>query len=281
MEKNKHSTNKETGDDPFLGTGKPMRHSSINSATTRMTGKPPSPTPVRPRANQPGGTPGLLSLHDVHDEVISILNTLKTTHRDQTKNAVDAALKKCQEDLKARSQDKNIGTAESNILDREATRIGRARDELSKQTPETNGASSLGEDAAFEKRLRLELTRLMEDASAAIEAASQAKSRAEIEAASQTKSQAASASRGRGGHTPHRTVNDYRLISLSSENRTLIGQVKQLQAEKAQALREKSDLQRRLDELQDEVKPRRQDQPFEAKLGPWGKDWNPDSKRGG
>lgn len=256
--KKRRSTNKETEGDPFLGTGKPMKRSSIIIATTRKTEIPPSPSPARLRSSQRGGAPGLLNLHDAHDEVLSLLDKLKTTHRNQTMNEVDAALEGCQEDLKARARDKNTGTAESNILDREAAKIGRARDEASKQAPEADGAASLGEDAAFEESLRLALVRLMEDARAALEAVAQAKS------------QAASASRATGGYTPYRAGEDFRLMSLN-------GQVRRLRAEKEKALRENSDLQRRLDELQAS----RRDEPSGPKLGPWGKDWNIDSRRGG
>lgn len=268
--KKRRSTNKDPADDPFLGTGKPMRRSSVHIASKMATENLASPSPARPRNSQLGGTPGLLSLHDDHDEVLSLLNTLKTTQRNQTKSEVDAALRRCQEDLKARAKDKNTGTAESNILDREAAKIGRARDEASSQAPEADdGAASLGENAEFEESLRLALTRLIEDARAAIEAVAQAKS------------QAASASRATGGYIPYRAGEDFRLTSLNFENRTLSQQVKRLQAEKEQALRENLDLQRRVDELLDEVKARRRDQAFEAKLGPWGKDWNIDSRRGG
>ncbi|KAK7727311.1 hypothetical protein SLS63_007130 [Diaporthe eres] len=263
--KKRRSTNKETEGDPFLGTGKPMRRSSINIATTRTTEIPPSPSPARLRSSQLGGTPGLLSLHDAHDEVLSLLNTLKTAHRNQTMNEVDAALEECQEDLKARAKDKNTGTAESNILEREAARIGRARDEASRQAPEADGATCLGEDAAFEENLRLALTRLIEDARAALESAAQAKS------------QAASASAAPGGYIPYRAGEVFRLNALNFENQHLNGRVRRLQAEKEQALRKNSDLQKRLDELQAS----RRDEPFGPKLGPWGKDWNIDSRRGG
>lgn len=269
MKKKRRSTNKETGDDPFLGIGRPMRRSSINSATTRMTENPPTPSPVRLRSSQLGSAPGLLSLHDAHDEVLSLLDTLKTTHRNETENEVDAALRRCQEDLKARSKDKNTGTSESNILDREAAKIGRVRDIASRQAPDADYASNLGEDAAFEEGLRLALTRLIEDARAALEAAAQAKS------------QVASASRATSGYIPYRAGEDFRLTALNFENRTLSEQVDRLQAEKEQIQRENVDLQKRLDELLDEVKAYRRDQPFEAKLGPWGKDWNIDSRRGG
>lgn len=266
--KNKRrSTDKQIGDDPFLGTGRLMRRSSISSTTMRTPDNTLSPSPSRLRSSQLGNSPGLLSLHDVHDEVLSILDTLKTTHRNQTKKEVDAALMRCQEDLKGRAKDKNTGTAESNILDREAARISRARDEAYKQVAEAGGASSPGEGAVYQENLRLALTRLMDDARAALDAVAQAKS------------QAASASRATNRYIPYRVGEDFQLTALNFENRTLREKVKRLEAEKEQAEKEKSDLQSRLDELMAEVKARRREQPLGASFGPWGKEWNMDSRR--
>lgn len=288
IKKNRRSTDKETGGDPFLGTGKSMRRSSISSVTMRPMNNPPSPSPARIRSSQLGGTLGLLSLHDAHDEVVSLLDKLKTKHRNQTKNDVDAALRRCQDDLKARAKDKNTGTSESNILDREAVRIGRVRDEANRQTPKAHGAASpsTGEHAEFEESLRLALTGLVED------------SRAALEAVAQAKNQAASASRATSGYVPYRAGEDFRLTALNLENRTLeeqtkslraeIEQLRRLQAEIEHAHKENenlqrrnSDLQKRLDRQLDELKAYRRDDPFEDKLGPWGKDWNIDSRRGG
>lgn len=267
--KNKRrSIDKATRDDPFLGTGRPLRRSSISSTTMRTPDDLPSPSPSRLRSSQLGHSPGLLSLHDAHDEVLSILDTLKTTHRNQTKKEIDAALMRCQEDLKARAKDKNTGTAESNILDREAARISRARDEAYKQAPEAGGTTSSGEEAEYEDTLRLALTKLMEDARSALDAVAQAKS------------QAASASRARSGYTPYRAGEDYQLTALNFENRTLRDKVKRLEAEKEQAEKEKSDQQSRLDGLLAEVKARRREQPLGASFGPWGKEWNVDSSGG-
>lgn len=267
--KNKRrSVDKEARDDPFLGTGRPMRRSSISSTTTMRTpDNLPSPSPSRMRSSQLGDSPGLLSLHNVHDEVLSLLDNLKATHRNQTKKEIDDALLRCQEDLKARAKDKNTGTAESNILDREAARISRARYEANKQAAEAGGATSPGEKAAFEENLRLALTRLMEDARAALDAVAQAKS------------QAASASRATNRYIPYRVGEDFRLTALNFENRTLSEKVKRLKAEKEQAEKENSDLQRRVDELLAEVQARRREQPLGASFGPWGKEWNIDSKR--
>lgn len=267
--KNRRSTDEGIGGDPTLGTGEPLRRSSISNSTPRTTDDLSSPSPTRLRSSQIGGTPGLLNLLEAHDEVLSLLETLKITHRSQMKNEVDAALTRCQEDLKTRAKDKNTGTAESNILDREAARIGRARDDAGSKDPEAGGATSPGEAAESEESLRLALTRLIEDARAALEAVAQAKS------------QAASASRGIRGYIPYRVGEDFRLTSLNFENQTLNGQVKRLQAEKKQVQRENSDLQRRLDELLGELKAHRRDAPFETDLGPWGKEWNTDSRRGG
>lgn len=270
IKKNRRSADKESESDPFLGTGKPMkRFSNINNASTRTTPTDlPSHSPARLRSSQLGGTPGLLSLHDAQDEVTSLLETLKATQEIQMKNEVDAALRRCQEDLKTRSKDKMIGTAEANILDREAARIGRARDEASKRGPEAEEISSTVEGEVFEERLRLALTRLLEDARAALEAVAQARS------------QAASASRAASGYVPYRAVEDYRLMALNLKNRTVREQVERVQTEQEQVRREGSDLQRR----PEEPKARGRDEPYEPggeKLGPWGKDWNVDSRKGG
>lgn len=266
---NRRRTDEGIGGDPFLGTGEPLRRSSINIATPRAVDNLPSPSPMRLQSSQLGDTQGLLNLHDVHDEVLSLLDTLKITHKNQRKSEVDAALRRCQEDLKARAKDKNTGTAESNILDREAAKIGRVRDDASRKSTEAGGAASPGEAAAFEESLRLALTRLIEDARAALEAVAQAKS------------QAASASRGIRGYIPYRVGEDFRLTALNFEIRTLSDQVERLQAEKEQVQREKLDLHRRLDELLGELKAHRRDKPFETNLGPWGKEWNMDSRRSG
>lgn len=267
--KNRRRTDEGIGGDQFLGTGEPLRRSSVNIATPRTMDNLPSPSPTRLRSSQLGDTPGLLNLHDAQNEVLSLLDTLKTTQKDQRKSEVDAALRRCQEDLKARAKDKNTGTAESNILDREAAKIGRARDDAGRKDTEARSAASPGEAAAFEQSLRLALTRLIEDARAALEAVAQAKS------------QATSASRGIRGYIPYRVGEDFRLTALNFENRTLSDQVERLQAEKEQAQRENSDLQRRLDELLGELKEHRRDKPFETNLGPWGKEWNTDSRRSG
>lgn len=267
--KNKRrSVDKETRDDPFLGTGRPMRRSSISSTTTMRTpDNLLSPSPSRLRSSQVGDSPGLLSLHDVHDEVLSLLDNLEATHRKQMKKEVDDALLKCQEDLKARAKDKNTGTAESNILDREAARISRARDEANKQAPQADGTTSPEEKAAFEENLRLALTRLMVDARAALDAVAQAKS------------QAASASRATNRYIPYRVGEDFRLTALNFENRTLSEKVKRLKAEKEQAEKENLELHKRLDELLAELKAHRREQPLGASFGPWGKEWNMDSRR--
>lgn len=261
----RRSTDKDNGVDPFLGTGRPMRRSSVNSVTMRMPDNLHSPSPTPLRSSQLGGTPGLLDLHDAHSEVLSLLDGLKATHREQTKSEVDAALKRCQEDLKARSKDKNIGTSESNILDREAARIGRARDEAGRQTPEADGAPSAPADAVSEDSLRLALKRLLEDARAALEAGTRAES------------QAAAALRANGGYIPYRAGEDFHLAALSLKHRTLVEEMESLQAENEQVRRENSDLQGKLDELMG----RGRDEPLPAKLGPWGKEWNIDSRRGG
>lgn len=268
INKKRRSADKESGSDPFLGTGKPVKRLlTIDSARRRtIPTELSSPSPARLRGTQLGGTPGLLSLHDVHDEVNSLLDTLKITQRIQMKNEVDVALSRCQEDLKTRSKDKTMGTAEANILDREAARIGRARDEASKRAQEADAVLGTEEDPDLEENLRLALTRLIEDARAAIDSVAQAKS------------QAASASRAKGGYVPYRAAEDFRLAALHLENRKLREQMKRIQAEQEQVHRESSDLQRRLEELKLRDEPC---EPIETKLGPWGKDWNLESKKGG
>lgn len=261
----RHRPDKGSNSDPFLGTGRSMNTflSLTSNTTSTSTPGPLSPSPLLLRSNQLGGTPGLLNLHDAHEEVVSLLNTLKTMQRKQTKNEVDAALRKCQEDLKGRSKDKTIGTAEANILDREAARIGRARDEASKQTPETDMASSPGGDAVFEVNLRLALTKLIEDA------------RAALEAMVQEKDKTASASRSTARYHAYSGAEYYRLKAIDLEKRTLEDQVERLSAEQEQVRKENSDLNRTLEQL----KAHRQDEPMDT-LGPWGKEWSCDSRRG-
>jgi len=251
------STDKKNGSDPFLGTGKPLElfRSSNGAARRATTTELPSPSLTRLRSSQLGGTPGFLTLHDVHEEVLSLLDMLRAAHRDHTAKEVDAALQRCQEDLMARSKDKTIGTAEANILDREAARIGRARGETARRAPNT-------EDAAFQESLRLALARLIGDA------------RAALDAAAQEKSQAASASREGKEYIPHLFEDDSRMTALNNENRTLKDQVDRFQADT-------SDLQKKLDGLTKELKAYRRDLPNPMEWGPWGKEWNTDSKRGG
>lgn len=212
-----------------------------------------------------------MDLHDTQGEVLSILKKLENAHRVHTANEVEAALERCQVDLRVRSKDKAIGTAEGNILDREAARIGRVGG-----TPTKTGRET--EDAVLLRSLRRELIRLVEDARAAIDAADQAKS------------QAASSSgpRETRGYIPYRVGDDSRVAALNSENlelrseiRELKKQVDQLQAEKEQACKEgelarkeQSDLFSKVDRLTEEVKGYRRD-------APWGKDWNAGSRKSG
>lgn len=268
------SNDMESDSDPFLGSGRRMsRFFSINSATTTTTtSDPQSPSLGRLSSSQLGGSPGLLNLHDAQDEVISLLDELKTAQRKQIKNEVDAALRSCQDDMKARSKDKTIGTAEANILDREAARMGRARDEATKHVPDSNERARCPmEDAGFEESLRLALAKLIEDA------------RAALEAVAQFKSQPASASLATRPYKPYPGA-DHRLVAMTQENRTLNGQMARLITEQQQARRENLDLKRRLkasETLRTSKCDSDQDGPVVTKLPPWGKDWNLDSRRGG
>lgn len=64
------------------------------------------------------------------------------------------------------------------------------------------------------------------------------------------------------------------MTALNNENRTLNDQVGRFQADT-------SDLQKKLDGLTKEVKAYRRDLPNPMEWGPWGKERNTDSKRGG
>lgn len=266
--KKDESTDEESGSDPFLGTGRPVElFPSINSATTRATTTDlASPSPARLHGSQLGEVPGLLNLHDAHEEVLLLLNKLKTKHRTHTKNEVDAALTRCQDDLRARSRDKTIGIAEANILDREATRIGRARGEATNK-------SSTGEDAAFQDSLRLALTRLLQDA------------RAALDAVAQMKSQSASPSRATNAYIPYRVEDKSRMTVLENENRMLKDQMKHMQAETSDLQRklrgEISDLQKKHEGFTTELNAHRRDMSYPTESGPWGREWNGDSRRGG
>ncbi|KAL1867892.1 hypothetical protein Daus18300_006167 [Diaporthe australafricana] len=268
------SNDMESDSDPFLGTGRRMSlFFSINSATTMTTNsEPQSPSLGRVGGRQLGGSPGLLNLHDAQDEVISLLDELKTTQRKQIKNEVDAALKMCQDDMKVRSKDKNIGTAEANILDREAARIGRARDEASRHVPDSNKrARSPREDAVFEESLRLALTKLIEDA------------RAALEAVAQFKSQPAPASVATRQYTPYPGA-DHRLVATTQEKPTLNEQMARLYTEQVRNGKKYVELKRKMDEVWASRVSKydsNQDEPAFNKLPPWGKDWNIDSRRGG
>ncbi|KAI3401984.1 hypothetical protein diail_3958 [Diaporthe ilicicola] len=272
--KKRRSTEDESDSDPFLGAGRPMNcfPRIINAATKTADQPSTSPSPARLRNSQLGSSPGFLNLHDAHDEVLSLIDELKTKQRKQTKHEVDAALMMCQEDLKGRSKDKTVGTAEANILEREAARIGRARDEASKQAPEAEGTSSPGEDAVFEGSLRLALTRLIGDARAALEAGAQGKSQAGTSTSGATRR-----------YTPYPGA-DYRLVATTHENRALREQIERLNTEQEQARKENMDLKRKLEELEAQQVSDYddgQDEPMVAKLGPWGKGWNIDGRRGG
>lgn len=267
------STDEESGSDPFLGTGKPVELlPSINSATTRATTTDlASPSPARIHGSQLGEVPGLLNLHDAHEEVLLLLNKLKAKHRTHTKNEVDAALKRCQDDLRARSRDKTIGIAEANILDREAARIGRARGEATSQAPIAD-KSSTGEDAAFQNALRLALAKLLQDA------------RAALDAVAQTKSQSASPSLATKTYMPYRVEDESRVTVLKSENRTLKEQMEHIQAETSDLQKklraEILDLQKTQERLTTEANAYRRDM-YPTESGHWGKEWNGDSRRGG
>lgn len=268
------SVDEESGSDPFLGTGKSVEiFPSINIATTRATAADlASPSPARLQGSQLGEVPGLLNLHDAHEEVLLLLNKLKTNHRTHTKNEVDAALKRCQDDLRARSKDKTIGMAEANILDREAARIGRARGEATNQAPIADKSNS-GEDAAFQNSLRLALTRLLRDA------------RAALDAVAQTKSQSASPSRATKAYIPYRVEDGSRVTVLKNENQTLKDQMEHIQAETSDMQKklraEILDLQKKHDGFTTQLNAHRRDMSYPTESSPWGKEWNGDSRRGG
>ncbi|POS74810.1 hypothetical protein DHEL01_v206792 [Diaporthe helianthi] len=250
--------------------GDPFWSDPKTSATTIGT---PSPSITRLRSSQLEGSPGLLGLHDTQQEILSLLNKLQSAHIAHTNKEVEAALERCQSDLRARSKDKTIGSAEGNILDREAARIARVGGTPTKPARETT------EDAALLRSIRRELTRLVEDARDAMDAAAQAKSQA---AAS------SSATRETKGYIPYRVDDDGRVAALNSENLELRSevqglkkQVEQLRAEKEQAYKEgeqarkeKSDLFSKVDRLTDEVKAYRRDTP-------WEKDWNVGDRKSG
>lgn len=264
-------TSEGSESDPFLGTGRPMVSfpSSPGPMTSGTTIETPSPSIARLRSSQLEGTSGLLDLHDTQGEILLLLKKLENAHRTHTNNEVEAALERCQVDLRARSKDKAIGTAEGNILDREAARIGRVGGTPTKPSRET-------EDAALLRSLRRELIKLVEDARAAIDAADQAKSQAASSSGSQETK----------GYIPYRVGEDSPLAALNSENlelrseiRELKNQVDRLQAEKELACKEgelarkeKSDLFSKVDRLTEEVKGYRRETP-------WRKDWNTGSSR--
>jgi hypothetical protein len=256
-----HGINEKDDSDPFLGTEKPMEGflSGYSVASRALMIDLPSPSLSRLRSSQLGDKAGPLTVHDAHKDVLSLLDKLKAADSARTRDKVNAALTKCQEDLRARSKDKTVGTAEANILDREAAKIGRMHYEAARQALSNVGSPSDGEYEALQGSLRLALARLVTAAHAMLNSDAQTKR----QAASASKETTRDSAAGRVG-------SGSRVTALDNENRVLKAQVDRFQSET-------SDLQKKLEVLDREVKAYRR----EVAYGCWEKDGAVDSKRGG